>query len=112
MCAWWGRFHPPTLDVASVKLLRVVLLPDEGFPTRPINGSRPMMKKRRMCREVVVPLVWELWLLEIAKSGEFWRGSFDAKNSETTACRTAWSGYLPRLAQSSIIERELHFQNH
>lgn len=30
----------PALAVASVKLFRVVDLPDEGLPTRPINGSR------------------------------------------------------------------------
>lgn len=35
-----ARFDPPTLDVASVKLFNVVLLPAEGLPTRPINGSR------------------------------------------------------------------------
>lgn len=32
--------HQPTFEVASVKLLRVVLLPDDGLPTKPINGSR------------------------------------------------------------------------
>jgi hypothetical protein len=31
--------YPPTFDVASVKLLSVVLFPLEGLPTRPINGS-------------------------------------------------------------------------
>lgn len=35
----WPGFDPPTLDVASVKLFSVVLLPAEGLPTRPINGS-------------------------------------------------------------------------
>jgi hypothetical protein len=34
------RGYLPTLDVASVKLLSVVLFPDEGLPTRPIKGSR------------------------------------------------------------------------
>jgi len=34
------RERAPTLAVVSVKLLSVVLLPDEGLPTRPINGSR------------------------------------------------------------------------
>lgn len=33
----------PTLDVASVRELRVVDLPEEGLPTRPINGSRGML---------------------------------------------------------------------
>ena len=37
----------PTLDVASVKLLSVVLFPDEGLPTRPINGSRGMVSALR-----------------------------------------------------------------
>ena len=32
----------PTLDEASVRLLSIVLLPLEGLPTRPINGSRGM----------------------------------------------------------------------
>jgi hypothetical protein len=32
-------FHPPTLELASVKLFNVVLLPLEGFPTNPIKGS-------------------------------------------------------------------------
>jgi hypothetical protein len=36
-------FHPPTLDVASVRLLSVVLFPAEGLPTRPIKGSRGIM---------------------------------------------------------------------
>jgi len=36
-----GKF--PTLEEASVKLFNVVLLPEDGLPTRPINGSRPMM---------------------------------------------------------------------
>lgn len=35
--------NEPTLDEASVKLFRVVLLPEEGFPTNPIKGSRPML---------------------------------------------------------------------
>lgn len=30
----------PTLDVASVKLFKVVLLPDDGLPTRAMRGSR------------------------------------------------------------------------
>ncbi len=34
-----GVDHQPTFEVASVKLLSVVLLPLEGLPTRPINGS-------------------------------------------------------------------------
>lgn len=32
--------YRPTLEEASVKLFRVVLLPEEGLPTRPISGSR------------------------------------------------------------------------
>lgn len=35
----------PALAVASVKLFRVVDLPDEGLPTRPINGSRGILKR-------------------------------------------------------------------
>ena len=30
----------PTLEVASVRLFSVVDFPDEGFPTRPMRGSR------------------------------------------------------------------------
>jgi hypothetical protein len=37
------RFYPPTLEVASVKLFNVVLLPDEGLPTRPMRGSRGIL---------------------------------------------------------------------
>lgn len=33
-------FHRPTLELASVKLFSVVLLPLEGLPTNPIKGSR------------------------------------------------------------------------
>lgn len=33
-------FYVPTFDVASVRLLSVVLFPEEGLPTRPIRGSR------------------------------------------------------------------------
>lgn len=33
----------PTLEEASVREFRVVLLPDEGFPTSPIRGSRPIV---------------------------------------------------------------------
>jgi hypothetical protein len=37
---WKALYHPPTLELASVRLLRVVLFPLEGLPTRPIRGSR------------------------------------------------------------------------
>jgi hypothetical protein len=40
---WRLRFYPPTLEVASVRLFNVVLLPDEGLPTRPIRGSRGIL---------------------------------------------------------------------
>jgi len=33
----------PTFDEASVKLLSVVDLPEEGLPTKPISGSRGML---------------------------------------------------------------------
>ena len=33
----------PTFELASVKLLRVVDLPEEGLPTRAMRGSRPIM---------------------------------------------------------------------
>lgn len=32
--------YGPTLEEASVRLFRVVDLPAEGLPTRPIRGSR------------------------------------------------------------------------
>jgi hypothetical protein len=42
---WRGRgFNPPTLDVASVKLFNVVLLPLDGLPTSPIKGSRGIVE--------------------------------------------------------------------
>jgi hypothetical protein len=37
---WKVLYHAPTLELASVRLLSVVLLPLEGLPTRPIRGSR------------------------------------------------------------------------
>ena len=52
---WWGGIsaergggcgvgaHSPTLELASVSELRVVDLPLEGLPTRPIRGSRGMV---------------------------------------------------------------------
>jgi len=40
----WRRggalLHTPTLELASVKLFNVVLLPLDGLPTNPIKGSR------------------------------------------------------------------------
>ena len=35
--------YKPTFEEASVRLFRVVLLPDEGLPTNPINGSRGIL---------------------------------------------------------------------
>lgn len=35
--------YAPTFEEASVKLFKVVLLPDEGLPTKPIKGSRPIL---------------------------------------------------------------------
>lgn len=34
--------YRPILEDASVKEFKVVLLPDEGLPTKPIKGSRGM----------------------------------------------------------------------
>lgn len=34
----------PTLAVVSVRLFKVVLLPDEGLPTRAMSGSRGMAR--------------------------------------------------------------------
>ena len=45
--------HIPTLELASVKLFNVVDLPDEGFPTNPIKGSRGIL---RVCWVIGVPL--------------------------------------------------------
>jgi len=44
----------PTLEVASVRLLRVVDLPEEGLPTRAIRGSRGIVRTRRNGRDVRV----------------------------------------------------------
>jgi hypothetical protein len=41
---WKVFYHPPTLELASVRLLSVVLLPLEGLPTRPIRGSRGIVR--------------------------------------------------------------------
>lgn len=41
-----GRGHDgPTLDVASVSEFKVDDLPALGLPTRPINGSRGMLRE-------------------------------------------------------------------
>jgi hypothetical protein len=37
--------HQPTLELASVKLFNVVLLPLDGLPTNPIKGSRGMVER-------------------------------------------------------------------
>ena len=39
-----GHAGAPALAVASVRLLSVVLLPDDGLPTRPIRGSRGILE--------------------------------------------------------------------
>lgn len=44
---WLGSLYQPTLEEASVKLLSVELFPAEGFPTRPISGSRGMTEEER-----------------------------------------------------------------
>lgn len=36
--------YPPTLEVASVSELSVLDLPALGFPTRPIRGSRGILR--------------------------------------------------------------------
>lgn len=41
-----GIYDVPTLELASVSELRVVDLPLEGLPTRPINGSRGIVVLR------------------------------------------------------------------
>lgn len=46
-CAGGGTcgVYQPTFEDASVKLFNVVDLPEEGFPTRPIRGSRGIILK-------------------------------------------------------------------
>lgn len=39
-----GVLHGPTLELASVKEFRVVLLPLDGLPTSPIKGSRGILR--------------------------------------------------------------------
>lgn len=39
-----GMGYPPTLEVASVSELSVLDLPALGFPTRPMRGSRGMLR--------------------------------------------------------------------
>ena len=52
--------YTPTLEEASVRLFRVVLLPADGFPTRPMRGSRPIAwqvakaQERRIYGDVIV----------------------------------------------------------
>lgn len=41
-----GKVGAPTLAVVSVRLLRVVDLPEEGLPTRATSGSRGMVVDR------------------------------------------------------------------
>jgi len=37
--------HPPTFELASVRLFRVVLFPLLGFPTSPTKGSRGILRE-------------------------------------------------------------------
>lgn len=46
--------NPPTLEEASVKLLSVVLLPAEGLPTRPMRGSRGMVRSLYFVRDLTI----------------------------------------------------------
>lgn len=41
---WRLKVGAPTLAVVSVRELRVVDLPDDGLPTRPMRGSRGMAR--------------------------------------------------------------------
>lgn len=41
--------HAPTLELASVKLFKVVDLPLEGLPTRPMRGSRGIVRSLLGC---------------------------------------------------------------
>jgi len=43
--------YEPTFEEASVKLFKVVLLPEDGLPTRPIKGSRPIVYSFQMCEK-------------------------------------------------------------
>lgn len=48
-----GRMHgvrklAPTLELASVRLFKVVDLPELGFPTRPMSGSRGIIVPLRI----------------------------------------------------------------
>jgi hypothetical protein len=52
-----GVVHPPTLEDASVKLFRVVLLPLDGLPTKPIKGSRGIVV---FCKEAFWPFDWSM----------------------------------------------------
>ena len=45
----YSSHYEPTFDEASVRLLSVVLLPAEGFPTRPTRGSRGIAGLWRGC---------------------------------------------------------------
>lgn len=49
MVGWRGTcgVYQPTFDDASVRLFNVVDLPEEGFPTRPIRGSRGIIPKKK-----------------------------------------------------------------
>lgn len=78
-----GVNHPPTLLVASVKLFKVVDFPLEGLPTKPIKGSRGILRLRRA---VVVPFSIhreplvrpdnfvdkKLWLLVLMNTQSWW----------------------------------------
>jgi hypothetical protein len=44
MGARWDEVHSPTFELASVSEFKVVDLPLEGFPTRPISGSRGIIE--------------------------------------------------------------------
>lgn len=65
----------PTLDDESVRLLRVVDLPDDGLPTSPMSGSRGMVGRcvrlwwRWCCRSVsVLYCSVHAWRREVQKA--------------------------------------------
>ena len=73
--------YPPTLEEASVRELSVLDLPALGFPTRPIRGSRGILK--RLNRDLVY-------------GRQMWKGARIESLSYMLGARVFGGKYLPR----------------
>ncbi len=73
--------YPPTLEEASVRELSVLDLPALGFPTRPMRGSRGILKQLNM---------------EVGYARQMWKGARIKSLSYMLQARVFGGKYLPR----------------